>query len=36
MADILHRIGIKSSSLEDVYQALTTQRGLAGWWTSNT
>lgn len=36
MADILHRIGIKSSSLDDVYQALTTEQGLAGWWTSNT
>lgn len=36
MADILHRIGIKSSSIEDVYRALTTRDGLAGWWTSNT
>jgi uncharacterized protein YndB with AHSA1/START domain len=36
MADILHRIGIKSSSMDDVYQALTTQEGLAGWWTGNT
>ncbi|WP_316817570.1 SRPBCC domain-containing protein [Pedobacter nyackensis] len=36
MADILHRIGIKSSSIDDVYQALTTRHGLAGWWTSNT
>lgn len=36
MADILHRIGIKSSSIDDVYQALTTRDGLAGWWTSNT
>jgi uncharacterized protein YndB with AHSA1/START domain len=36
MADILHRIGIKSSSMDDVYQALTTRDGLAGWWTSNT
>lgn len=36
MADILHRIGIKTSSPNDVYQALTTQNGLAGWWTSNT
>ncbi|NRF39606.1 SRPBCC domain-containing protein [Pedobacter foliorum] len=36
MADILHRIGIKSSSMDDVYQALTTIDGLAGWWTSNT
>jgi hypothetical protein len=36
MADILHRIGIKTSSIEAVYQALTTKAGLAGWWTSNT
>jgi len=36
MADILHRVGIKSSSMDEVYQALTTQAGLAGWWTSNT
>ena len=36
MADILHRIGIKSSSMETVYQSLTTREGLAGWWTGNT
>jgi len=36
MADILHRIGIRSSSIEDVYQALTSKSGLAGWWTNNT
>ena len=36
MADILHRIGIKSSSVNEVYQALTTRKGLAGWWTNNT
>jgi uncharacterized protein YndB with AHSA1/START domain len=35
MADILHRVGIKAS-LADVYHALTTPDGLAGWWTSNT
>lgn len=35
MVDILHRIGIKSSAAE-VYTALTTQAGLAAWWTSNT
>ena len=35
MADILHRIGIKSS-LEQVYKALTTREGLAAWWTNNT
>ena len=35
MADILHRVGIRSS-LDDVYEALTTREGLAGWWTSKT
>ena len=35
MADILHRVGIKSS-LNDVYKALTTREGLAGWWTNDT
>src|SRR5215510_7350446 len=33
--DILHRIGIKSSS-DEVYKALTTREGLAAWWTNNT
>jgi hypothetical protein len=28
--------GIKSSSLNDVYKALTTREGLAGWWTIDT
>ena len=36
MADILHRVGIKSSSLNDAYKALTTREGLAAWWTNNT
>jgi uncharacterized protein YndB with AHSA1/START domain len=36
MADILHRIGIKSSSPEDVYAALTTLEGLPGWWERDT
>ena len=35
MPDILHRVGIKSS-LDDVYKALTTREGLAGWWTNDT
>jgi uncharacterized protein YndB with AHSA1/START domain len=35
MPDILHRIGIKSSP-ENVYQALSEEKGLAGWWTVNT
>jgi uncharacterized protein YndB with AHSA1/START domain len=36
MPDILHRAGIRNASLENVYTALTTRDGLAGWWTSNT
>jgi len=35
MLSILHRIGIKSS-VNDVYRALTTLQGLAGWWTTDT
>jgi uncharacterized protein YndB with AHSA1/START domain len=35
MVDILHRVGIKSPVAE-VYAALTTAEGLAGWWTINT
>jgi uncharacterized protein YndB with AHSA1/START domain len=36
MADILHRVGVKTSSPEDVYAALTTVDGLARWWTDDT
>ncbi|RYY35809.1 MAG: SRPBCC domain-containing protein [Sphingobacteriaceae bacterium] len=36
MADILHRVGIKTASLNDVYRALTTIEGLSGWWTTDT
>jgi uncharacterized protein YndB with AHSA1/START domain len=36
MPDILHKVGIKSSSLKEVYQALATVEGLAAWWTSDT
>jgi hypothetical protein len=36
MPDILHKVGIKSSSLDAVYKALTTVDGLSGWWTTNT
>jgi hypothetical protein len=36
MPDILHKVGIKASSLNAVYQALTTVDGLSGWWTSDT
>ena len=35
MPDILHAVGIKATSHE-VYTALTTIKGLAGWWTSDT
>ncbi len=35
MPDILHRIGVKASTAE-VYKALATIDGLAGWWTSTT
>src|SRR6185369_12903215 len=35
MVDILHRVGIKASSKE-VYEALATRDGLAGWWTTST
>jgi uncharacterized protein YndB with AHSA1/START domain len=36
MVDILHRIGVKDSSPDKVYDALTTIDGLAGWWTTET
>jgi hypothetical protein len=36
MPDILHKVGIKSSSLDDVYTALTTVDGLSRWWTTDT
>src|SRR5258705_299770 len=29
-------VGIKSSSLNDAYKALTTREGLSGWWTNDT
>jgi uncharacterized protein YndB with AHSA1/START domain len=35
MVDILGKVGIQSSSLEDVYEALTTREGLSGWWTED-
>jgi uncharacterized protein YndB with AHSA1/START domain len=35
MADILHKVGIKSS-LGEVYKALATRDGVAGWWTNDT
>lgn len=36
MVDILHRIGVEGSTTENVYAALTTIDGLAGWWASDT
>jgi uncharacterized protein YndB with AHSA1/START domain len=35
MVDILHRVGVKASVAE-VYAAVTTIEGLAGWWTTDT
>ena len=35
MVDIIHRIGIKAPANE-VYKALSTVEGVAGWWTSET
>jgi uncharacterized protein YndB with AHSA1/START domain len=32
----LHKVGIKSTSLDDAYKALTTREGLSGWWTTDT
>lgn len=34
MAEIHHRVGIKASA-EEIYEALTTNRGLAAWWTND-
>ena len=36
MPDILHRVGIVSSSPDATYDALTTIDGLSGWWTTDT
>jgi uncharacterized protein YndB with AHSA1/START domain len=36
MPDILHKVGVTSSSPADVYKALTTLPGLSGWWTTDT
>ena len=36
MVDILHRVGIESSSVDEVYAALTTLDGLSGWWADDT
>ena len=36
MPDILHKVGIKSTSLDSVYNALATIDGLSSWWTTTT
>ncbi len=36
MVDILHKIGVESATVDDVYAALTTLDGLSGWWTDDT
>jgi hypothetical protein len=36
MVDILHKVGIESSSPDDAYKALTTLEGLSGGWTNDT
>ena len=36
MADILHKVGIKSSSVDGVFKALTAVEGLSAWWTTTT
>jgi len=35
MIDILHRVGVKAP-LDEVYKALATREGIAGWWTTDT
>jgi len=36
MADILHKVGIKSSSRNGVFKALNSIEGLSAWWTTST
>ena len=36
MPDILHKVGLKSSSPDNVYEALSAVEGLSRWWTSDT
>jgi hypothetical protein len=36
MVDILHKVGVKTSSPKPVYDVLTTLEGLRGWWTTDT
>lgn len=35
MVDIIHRVGIKAP-VSEVYKALSTVEGIAGWWTQDT
>jgi uncharacterized protein YndB with AHSA1/START domain len=35
MSEIFHRVGIEANP-DLVFQALTTQSGLSGWWTEET
>ena len=36
MVDILHRVGMRGASVDEVYEALTTIDGLSRWWTTRT
>lgn len=36
MVDILHQMGVAGAAPKEVYDALTTLDGLAGWWTVDT
>lgn len=36
MPDILHKVGIKSLSVNEPYQAVATIKGLSDWWTNET
>ncbi len=35
MAKVKHRVGIRGS-VENIYQSLTSNKGLEGWWASST
>lgn len=36
MVNIVHRVGMRSASAAEVYEALTTVEGLSGWWATDT
>ena len=36
MVDILHRVGVLAPAPRNVFDALTTVEGVAGWWTEDT